>query len=37
MALLSGSCVELEVIDTLCDYFDITVAELFERIPQNNN
>lgn len=29
--------VELEVIDTLCDYFDITVAELFERIPQNNN
>ncbi len=29
--------VELEVIDTLCDYFDITIAELFERIPQNNN
>lgn len=29
--------VELEVIDTLCGYFDITVAELFERIPQNNN
>ncbi|WP_353505898.1 hypothetical protein [Vibrio sp. SCSIO 43140] len=25
------------MIDTLCDYFDITVAELFERIPQNNN
>ncbi|MEH0674030.1 helix-turn-helix transcriptional regulator [Vibrio scophthalmi] len=29
--------VELEVIDTLCGYFDITVAELFERIPKNNN
>jgi putative transcriptional regulator len=29
--------VELEVIDKLCDYFDITVAELFERVPQNNH
>ncbi|WP_394243827.1 helix-turn-helix domain-containing protein [Vibrio astriarenae] len=29
--------VELEVIDTLCSYFDITVAELFERIPQSKS
>ncbi|MGL6314157.1 helix-turn-helix domain-containing protein [Vibrio sp. WXL103] len=29
--------VELEVIDTLCGYFDITVAELFERIAENTD
>ncbi|MCL9774072.1 helix-turn-helix domain-containing protein [Vibrio methylphosphonaticus] len=29
--------VELEVIDTLCGYFEITVAELFERISERTD
>lgn len=29
--------VELDVIDTLCGYFDISVAELFERVSENSD
>lgn len=29
--------VEIDVIDTLCGYFDISVAELFERVSENSD